>query len=60
MPAPTGLTIPADFPNKGKFRTYDKDWSPNGWADVPQYSGQQSLRFPEGWSPFHCFLADKL
>lgn len=49
-------TIPASFPNKGKFRTWDKHWNPTGYADAPQYPGQQPTRFPEDWTPMQCFL----
>jgi hypothetical protein len=53
------VTVPADFPNKGKFRTYDKAWNPTGWANEPQYVGQQPLRFPEDWKPDECFAGRK-
>ena len=62
MPA-LGLTlkaVPDNFPNKGKFRIYDKGWNVIGWSDEPQYSGQLPLRFPEEWSPFECFLGGSL
>lgn len=51
------LRVPDDFPNKGKFRTYHPDWSRAGYADEPQYPGQQPIRFPEEWTPFECFMA---
>ena len=54
------MTPPSsDFPNKGKFRVYSSDWSQTGWANSPQYPGQMPLTFPEGWTPFECFLGGK-
>lgn len=39
--------FPFDFPNKGRFYTFDRQWNRSGYADTPQYSGQQPIRFPE-------------
>jgi len=46
-----------DFPEKGKYRTWDKAWNPTGFTDDPQYPGQQTCRFPLDWSPAMCFMA---
>jgi hypothetical protein len=54
------IEVPETFPNKGKYRTYSKSWDPLGWADSPQYSGQQPLNYPEEWLPLRCFLASLL
>lgn len=47
--------FPTEFPNKGRYRVYSKDWSPFGYADFPQYNGQQPVAFPENASPIECF-----
>jgi len=46
-----------DFPEKGKYRMWDKAWNPAGYADSPQYRGQQPMRFPPDWAPAMCFMA---
>jgi hypothetical protein len=43
--------LPIDFPNKGRYYTFDKRWNRSGYADTPQYSGQQPIRYPEGDYP---------
>jgi hypothetical protein len=45
-----------DFPNRGKYRVYDRAWNRAGCSDAPQYAGQQPIRFPEEWPPARCFL----
>ena len=47
-----------DFPERGKYRAWDKSWNPIGYADEPQYRGQQPTRFPPEWSAAQCFLAN--
>lgn len=41
------VPFPNDFPNKGRFRTWDKDWNPTGFSDEPQHRGQVPLNYPE-------------
>jgi hypothetical protein len=50
------IPFPEDFPEKGRFRTWAKDWTPTGFADAPQYRGQQPVRFPLDATPLECFL----
>lgn len=45
-----------DFPNKGKYRVWDKSWNVVGYSDTPQHPGQLPIRFPEDWTPAQCFL----
>lgn len=40
------VPFPAEFPHKGQFRTWDKQWNPTGYADVPQYRGQVPVVYP--------------
>lgn len=56
MQLPTCDHIP-DFPTKGRYRVYSKDYTPSDWSDVPQYPGQIASRFPPEWSPLKCFIA---
>lgn len=38
--------FPENFPEKGKYRTWDKSWNPTGYADEPQHSGQGPIVYP--------------
>lgn len=49
-----------DFPNKGKFRVYDKSWNHVGYADEAQYRGQLPITYPEDWTPLECFAGSRL
>lgn len=48
--------VPEDFPNKGKYRLYNKSWDHVGYSDTPTHPGQQPIRYPEDWLPLECFL----
>lgn len=54
------ILFSADFPNKGKFIVWDRHWNRTGYADVPQYPGQQPIRHPEDATPYECFLGGYL
>lgn len=38
--------FPSDFPEKGRYRTWDEHWNPSGFSDEPQYRGQQPVTYP--------------
>lgn len=52
--------FPEIFPQKGRYRAYDKQWRRIGYADVPQYRGQSPVNFPEDATPFECFVGGYL
>lgn len=39
--------FPDSFPNQGRYRRWSASWASDGYADAPQYSGQQPIAFPE-------------
>jgi hypothetical protein len=47
--------FPVDFPNKGRYYAFDKQWNRSGYADTPQYPGQQPIHFPKDATPAECF-----
>jgi len=51
----TGI-IP-DFPEKGLYRQWDKQWNPVGYGPEPHHKGQIETRFPPEWAPSMCFIA---
>lgn len=52
-------TVPAEFPNKGKYRAYSGSWAAAGWSDEPQYPGQMPLTYPEDWTLVDIALSRK-
>lgn len=52
--------IMPDFPERGLYAQYDKNWIVTGYSVTPAYSGQVACRFPKHWAPSLCFLASKI
>jgi hypothetical protein len=50
------VPFPEDFPEKGKYRTWDKHWNPTGYADTPHHRGQLPERFPPDALPIEAHL----
>ena len=48
-----------DFPEKGRYRVWDKSWNPIGYTDEPSHAGQQPTRYPEEWTPAQCHVASQ-
>lgn len=52
--------FPKDFPNKGRFAAWSKNWDRIGYRDTPQYPGQIPVLYPEDATCFECFLGGYL
>lgn len=39
------VPFPADFPEKGRYRT-PRVWNPSGFSDDPMYNGQMPVTYP--------------
>lgn len=49
-----------DFPERGLYRQWDRNWNPIGYGPEPHHAGQPAVRFPPSWTPLQCFLANDL
>jgi hypothetical protein len=56
----TFVPFPEDFPNKGKFISWDKAWKRVGYQDEAPHPGAQPIRSPEDASPVECFMGGYL
>jgi hypothetical protein len=50
------IPFPNDFPEKGRYRTWDKNWNPTGFSDEPHHKGQPPIAYPLDASPLEAFL----